>query len=105
MAGDDAIITSHLDGTRDLCGAVVVVFRLRVPIAALAEEYRSRFGVPKTCTRHWTPCRTKDATPDLVPAGVLMPKPNEGYRSRASTIVHRSVILDMTEFPIYIINL
>ena len=43
--GDQAIITWRLDETRDLSGAVEVVFRLRARIAARREEYRSRFGV------------------------------------------------------------
>ena len=43
--GDEGIITWRLDETRDLSGAVEVVFRLRARIAARREEYRSRFGV------------------------------------------------------------
>ena len=43
--GDEAIITWRLDRTRDLSGAVEVVFRLRARIAARGEEYRSRYGV------------------------------------------------------------
>ena len=43
--GDEAIITWRVDETRDLSGAVEVVFRLRARIAARGEEYRSHFGV------------------------------------------------------------
>ena len=43
--GDEAIITWRVDETRDLSGAVEVVFRLRARIAARGEEYQSHFGV------------------------------------------------------------
>ena len=43
--GDEAIITWRLDRARDISGAVDVVLRLRVRVAARADDYRSRFGV------------------------------------------------------------
>ena len=43
--GDEVIITWQLDKTRDISGAMEVVFRLRDRLSVRGDEYRSRFGV------------------------------------------------------------
>ena len=43
--GDEAIITWRLGKTRDISGAVEVVFRLHARVAARGDVYRSRFGM------------------------------------------------------------